>query len=245
MKDAKAKRDRHLRICRDLRQKTVENGCTEAEAIAAAEKLAQLMRDFDLTFEDLGDTPSSEFVRHDRKVEDDVDLRLHIVGRAIANLCGVRMWVDVNGPAMSQVTFFGRDTDVEVASYLLQIADRAMRDGLAQFRPTVALYRPPLRRAKQKAFLDGMATSLNRSINEIHWRQQRTGTGLIVLKQDMVDAEMAKRKIELEAGRSELIRDFDRSFDQGVARGESVLFNAGVTGPVTDADVIEEESSGE
>ncbi len=36
-----------------LRQKTTGRGCTEAEAIAAAEKAAELMRDYGLTEADL------------------------------------------------------------------------------------------------------------------------------------------------------------------------------------------------
>lgn len=43
----------YIRRIRSLLEKTVENGCTEAEAMLAAEKAADLMAEYELTLTDI------------------------------------------------------------------------------------------------------------------------------------------------------------------------------------------------
>lgn len=223
---------RHLKLIRDLKAKTVANGCTEAEAIAAAEKVAELMDRYDLSLSDV-EVKEAEFVTETHEVDAELGVRLSRVATAIATLTGCAVWVDTPGIAVRKLTFFGRDSDVEVANYLFAVVERAMRDGLRRFMPSVALYRAPLRRSKRLAFLDGMANTLHSKLNEIAWlrsRAQGSGRNLVVLKAALVDDEMSRRGIKLEDGRAAFVRDFDNSFAEGQAAGSKVTFDAALAG---------------
>src|SRR5690554_91936 len=98
---------------RALRNKTVENGCTEGEALAVAAKASDLMDKHDMSLTDM-EMAQSEFRTHEYKAEDDVGHRLWRVAAAISRLTGTRYWTDNADYAQPVIFFFGRDTDVEI-----------------------------------------------------------------------------------------------------------------------------------
>src|SRR5450756_762590 len=97
-----------------LRSKTTDNGCTEAEALLAATKVAELLDRYDLSLTDveIRDAPCEqreyETYRKKRIPLDDC------VG-AIANFCDCRVWREKNQAGEARYVFFGLRSDVEVA----------------------------------------------------------------------------------------------------------------------------------
>ena len=116
-----------------LRAKTIDNGCTEDEALSAAAKVAELLDRHDLSFTDIElraapcDRRSSETHRKKRIPLDDC------IG-AIAHFCDCRVWREKNAAGESSYVFFGLRSDVEVAHYLAELIDGAVRAELGRFK---------------------------------------------------------------------------------------------------------------
>lgn len=81
-----------------LRAKTIDNGCTENEALAAAAKVAELLDRYDLSLSDveLREAPCEQraFETHRKK-----RVPLDACIGAIANFCDCRVWREKTQPA--------------------------------------------------------------------------------------------------------------------------------------------------
>lgn len=212
---------------RALRAKTVENGCTEGEAMAAAEKLAQLLADHNMTLDE-ADLRASPFTRHDHVGVGTVGLKLWKVASAIADLTNTRTWR--GGQASpTGVTFLGLAHEVEVAAYLLSICERAMRTEAQTVLRGIRHLSQIRQAARLVPFVDGMADRLARRIRDMI-PPARTGTGLVVLRNALIDAEMARRGIELEdGGRSRRPLD-TAAYRAGASAADKVALNRGLSG---------------
>ena len=115
-----------------LAEKTVSNGCTEAEAMAAAEMVGRLLERYALSMEEID-------VREQRCVQVEVPIggkqRRPIDGcvTAIARFCDCKVWVS-RDTMMPSYVFFGFDADTALAGYLFNVIDRAMATALTAFR---------------------------------------------------------------------------------------------------------------
>lgn len=110
---------------RALRSKTVANGCTEEEAMSAAELLAKLLAQYNMTLDE-AELRESPFERTSVKQDDWVGEKLWVVADGIAFLTGARYWSSRPG-FVREVSFFGFKHEVEVARYLLELCARAMK----------------------------------------------------------------------------------------------------------------------
>ena len=116
-----------------LRAKTTDNGCTEAEALLAAAKVAELLDRYDLSLTDveIRDAPCErreyETYRKKRIPLDDC------IG-AIANFCDCRVWREKNQAGEARYVFFGLRSDIEVAHYLTELIDNAVRSELGRYK---------------------------------------------------------------------------------------------------------------
>lgn len=212
---------------RALRAKTVENGCTEGEAMAAAEKLAQLLADHNMTLDE-ADLRASPFTRHDHVGVGAVGLKLWKVASAIAALTNTRTWTG-GREAPTGITFLGLSHEVDVAAYMLAICERAMRTEASNLMRGVRHLPQIKQAAKIVPFIDGMADRLARRIREMI-PPAPTGTGLVVLRNALIDQEMARQGIELEDG-GPARRPLDTAaYRAGVAAGDKVALNRGLHG---------------
>jgi hypothetical protein len=212
---------------RALRAKTVENGCTEAEAIAAAELLAKLLEKHNMTLDE-AELRESPFTGHREQHEDEVGERLWKVADGIAHLTGARYWVTDRGRAV-EINFFGFAHEVDVASYLLDICARAMRQEHRRLNQAYALLVPARRRRRILPFLDGMADRLRQRLKALK-PPAPTGKGLVVLHSTLVEAAMAERGIKLKTGTARGSRDFEPEYGAGRRAADRVALNPGVTG---------------
>lgn len=220
-------RDKIAATIRALLAKTVANGCTEDEAVAAAAKAAELLERYNLSLDEveLRETP---FTRHDAQHDDEVGERLWKVADGIAHLTGCRYWVTPPG-ARVQVSFFGFAHEVEIAGYLLEICARAMRQQEAQLNRQFALLVPARRRRKILPFLDGMADRLGERIRELK-PPAPTGTGIVVVRDALLNAAMKDIGVSLVDRSTRGSRDFEDTYLHGRAAADRVALNRGMTG---------------
>ncbi|MDP1642753.1 MAG: DUF2786 domain-containing protein [Phenylobacterium sp.] len=212
---------------RALLAKTVANGCTEAEAVAAAELAAKLLAQYELTLDDL-ELRSTPFAQTMGQDVDDLGPQVWKVAAAIADLVGVRYWTTGAGVRPVQVTFFGFTHEVEIATYLLEICQHAMRGQLTRLQRDVALLRRTVQAMRIRAFLDGMAERLAERIRALKPPPAPAGTGLVVLRGELIDKALHVAGIELESSTGRSSRNLDPEYQAGRLAADRVGLKPGL-----------------
>lgn len=207
---------------RALKAMTVENGCTEAEAMIAAEKLAKALSDYNMTLDE-ADLRASPFDKQTYDRASVVGTRLWKPAMAIAKLTNTKMWKS-GGCAM---TFLGLAHEVEIAVYMLTICDRAMQTEVERLYRGMGHLAPIRKAARALPFVEGMSDRLYTRIMAMV-PVQPPGNGLVVVRNALIDAELARRGIDLEANGPRR-RQIGPGYDAGRAAADKVALNAGVT----------------
>jgi hypothetical protein len=226
-----------------LTDKTVANGCTEAEAMAAAEMVGRLLERYALSMDEIE-------VREARCVQVEIPIggtrRRPIDGcvPAIARLCDCKVWLargappaTPEAPAIARYVFFGFETDTALAAYLYTVIERAMATEVRAFR----LARPTLRgvylRRASDSFHHGVAAGVAARLESMHAEreahvgaQRATGTALILAKHRVVDEAFAETEIRLVASSAIGQRRIAGAYSAGWAAGERVNLNRPVGG---------------
>ncbi|MDB5651901.1 MAG: hypothetical protein JWL62_3421 [Hyphomicrobiales bacterium] len=197
-----AQLDRLKARIQGLRAKTLANGCTEAEALMAAAKVAELLDRYELSLSDVE-------IRHaaceQRAFETHRKKRIPLddcVG-AIALFCDCRVWREKNADGEASFVFFGLRADVEVAHYLTEVIDGAVRNELGRFKTSAAYgrFRHQDRAMANSSFTLGMVASIGDKLTAMKADRdqvnQRTGRDLVVLKASVVDAELEKLNLKM------------------------------------------------
>ena len=113
-----------------LRAKTVENGCTEAEALAAAEKAAELMDAHDLTSAELEaptyDEAGVEIGRRRTAIDN--------IWLSVARFAGCTGYLDRTANGRWRFVYFGRSADVLIAEYVHEVIRRAADGAIGRFK---------------------------------------------------------------------------------------------------------------
>jgi hypothetical protein len=217
-----------------LRAKTIANGCTEDEALSAAAKVAELLdrHDLSLTDVELRAAPCERRVYEThRKKRIPLD---DCIG-AIAQFCDCRVWREKTVAGESSYVFFGLRSDIEVAHYLAELIDSAVRTDLGRFKTSAdyGRFRHQERHLANASFALGMVASIadrpvaikagRDSVNE------SAGRGLVVLKTAVVDAEFDRLDLELRTPRSTSRMVSMTAYDAGGAAGASLPISPGIS----------------
>lgn len=222
--------DSLLRRLQALRARTVENGCTEGEALAAAEKVAELLDRHDLSLSDL-EIRAAPCER--RAYETHLRKRIPLdecIG-AIAAFCDCKVWWEKQA-----YVFFGLKADVEVAHYLTGLVDGAVRTELGRYKNSAEYksFRHQERHVANASFALGMVASIADRLTAMKEARDRanesTGRSLVVVKSAVVESELAKLDLQLrsvEAPRRMVSPD---AYDAGGVAGERVPIHPAVRG---------------
>lgn len=211
---------------RALKAKTVANGCTEDEALAAAALLAKLLGQYNMTLDE-AELRQSPFTKAEYPEEDTwIGEKLWVVADGISYLTGARYWSDRPGCA-PKITFFGFSHEVEVASYLLDLCSNAMYGAmLSQFR-IQRLNTNAKRRRAARPFIDGMASRLRERLREMK-PPAPTGRGLIVLRDQLVLKALEDAGLKFTEGGGHVDLDAFAGHAAGRAAGDRVALNPGL-----------------
>lgn len=142
---------------------TTANGCTEAEAMAAAAKAAKLMAEMGLRPGDI------------EMDQDDIGVGTGL-GSVRAQLWGAIALCTNSAPILRMkdghqvMTYVGSEPGPEIATYLHLVTDRAIDRELRTFRATTWYKRRGTLRAKRAAtasFTEGMVTRLSNRLHDL------------------------------------------------------------------------------
>ena len=216
-----------------LRAKTVENGCTEHEAIAAATKVGALLDQYDLSLTDV-EIRKNVCERAEYETWRKNGIPLDGCVAAIADFADCRIWHEKNQFEERRYIFFGRQADVAVAHYLCDLIDRSMLIEVARFKCTPGYlgYRPADRKTASNSFLHGMAASIATKLREMKVLRDEahraTGRDLVLIKAILVDEELAKLGLSFTTRRQAPRTIAKHAFYSGRAAGKKVAINPGI-----------------
>lgn len=231
-----------------LTDKTVANGCTEAEAMTAAEMVGRLLERYALSMDEIE-------VREARCVQAEVPLggrrRRPIDGcvPAIARFCDCKVWLaraaqhdpdaadaERTQPG-SRYVFFGFESDTALSTYLFAVIDRAIATETAAFRQVNPQFRAVRLRRASASFQHGMAARIATRLDAMHRTREAavqarraTGTALILAKHRVVEDAFRDTEVRLVSMTAVGQRPIAAAFRDGWAAGERVNLNRPVPG---------------
>jgi hypothetical protein len=221
-----------------LTEKTIANGCTEAEAMAAAEMVGRLLERYALSMDAIE-------IRTARCVQVAVPIggrrRRPIDGcvPAIARFCDCKVWLtratapDPSGEATDRCyMFFGFETDTALATYLFAVIDRAVRTETMTFRQLNSRLQGVRLRRTSASFQHGVVARVSERLDAMHSArdatvraQRSTGTDLIVAKNRVVEEAFGEIDIRLVRMAATGRRVITSAFRAGWTAGDRVNLN--------------------
>ncbi len=216
-----------------LRAKTIDNGCTEDEALSAAAKVAELLDRYDLSLTDveMREAPCERLEYETwRKKRIPID---GVVG-AVAHFCDCRVWREKNQTGESRYVFFGLRSDIAVALYLTELIDTAVRSELGRYKTSADYqrFRHKERPMANASFALGMVASIADKLTAMKAGRDEvngtTGRDLVVLKTAVVDAELEKLDLNLRKQRSASRMVSPAAYEAGSTAGASLAINPGI-----------------
>eukprot|EP00919_Chromeraceae_sp_WS-2016_P079612 GHVR01188367.1.p1 GENE.GHVR01188367.1~~GHVR01188367.1.p1 ORF type:complete len:240 (+),score=30.87 GHVR01188367.1:978-1697(+) len=233
-----ANRDDLVRKIRALQEKTVNSGCTEAEALAASKMALDLCAKYSLTFSDI-ELTETECERDETEGPAGVPSQAAYVIAAVATFGDCRCWQTKRRGerGVGRVTFFGMPEDVRMAKWLFHTIATAMIHETGGYLATCKRIGEPGGRSGAHAFRLGMAMRVGERLRAIKGEQSRTdtattGRNLVVVKMATVNAQFAASGVNLRSTSNRTsIRD-SGAYSAGKAAGDRVGLNRPIGGRV-------------
>jgi hypothetical protein len=216
-----------------LRAKTIDNGCTEDEALSAASKVAELLDRHDLSLSDIElreeRCERAEFATGRRK-----RIPLDQCIGAVAEFCDCRVWREKAASGELRYVFFGLRADVTVAHYLTELIDGAVRSELGRYKTSreYLRFRHNERHMANSSFAFGMVTSIADKLAAMKAARdginRSTGRDLVVVKSAIVAEELARLDLKLRTVRATRRLVSATAFEAGSAAGNALAVNPGI-----------------
>lgn len=232
---ADADLDRVLARIQALRAKTVDRGCTEQEAIAAAGKVAELLDRYGLS---LGEVELKEQscegfgVGTGRRRLGPIDDCIPAVG----DFCDCRVWGEKTEDGEIRYVFFGLPADVAGARYLYELVEQTFvtETGLFKRSELYAQHRSSDRRSATQSFQTGLAHGIAGKLDQLRRQREAAiraagGRDLVPVKAAVVDDDLARLGLRFHArgggkGRH-VLRD---AYAAGHEAGEQFEYRQGI-----------------
>jgi hypothetical protein len=151
---------------RALAAKTVDAGCTEQEANSAMIKVGELLAQYKLSMNEVDVRAETciQMVCGTGKLK----LAQHSVfSMSLARFCSVKVWSS-KAPKQWTFVFFGLESDVQMASYLFQVIDRAMNTEVARYKQTAEYkYAEVHRKRLSNSFQNGFAYRIHERLSKM------------------------------------------------------------------------------
>lgn len=222
-------RDNLLNKIRALMSKTVDNGCSEYEALAALDKARAMMDAYEVTDADLQLTKEQSAILHnDNNTRDPHGIKASMA-MAVARFCDCKVWKSRGGG----FTFCGLPTDAQFASWLTDTLGTFVQGELAGFLMG-RITDKAQRQLMINGFVGGATTRISQRLDELTAQSKvvasNNSRALVVAKASLISDAMSAAGINL--GRARASR---RSVDMGAlnagkAAGDRASFGRPVGG---------------
>jgi hypothetical protein len=223
---------------RALAEKTVRNGCTDAEAFSAAEMVGRLLDRYMLTMDEVqlrASTCIQNAVPMAGKRRGPIDGCVP----AIARFCHCIVWVEDSEaaapsptsarPSVKRYVYFGLEADVQMATYLHTIVAQAILSETQDFREKRTQLKGERLRLATRSFQHGLVTRLADRLDALQEARSADlrsamgqGTALVVAKQTMVAEAFRETKIRLSSRSASKIAIDRGAFAAGEQAGNGI-----------------------
>lgn len=216
-----------------MRAKTVANGCTEGEALAAAAKVAELLDRYDLSLSDV-EIRAATCERRVYETRSRKRIPLDDCIGGIADFCDCRVWREKDAAGEIRYVFFGLPADIEAAHTLTELVDMAVRTELGRYKTSAKYrqFRHQERHLANASFALGMVGSIADKLEAMKAERDEvknsTGRGVIVLKTAVVDTEFEKLDLALRTVERPRRMIAPEAYDAGDAAGMSFTINPAI-----------------
>jgi Protein of unknown function (DUF2786) len=222
-------REAILSRIRALMAKTVANGCTEAEADAAAAAVDRLMALYEIDL-------TEATVQEQDVMRMDIALNGHPARWAatkVAAFTDCKVWTD-----KGFISFLGLEIDTQIAEYLMLLFQRAIdRETMnfGAFNADLAMEDHHGRQNMITSFQAGMAGRLGERLADMKskrdFTQRKSGFDLVLSKKALVDEAWTSLGITLSAGKGGGVTiRHQGAYNAGRSAADGVSINQGVTG---------------
>lgn len=218
-----------------LRAKTVDHGCTEQEALASANKVAELLDRYGLSLSEIElrrqacEGIGIDTERRRRGAFDDCV-------PSIAAFCDCKVWGEKTANGALRYVFFGLPADVEAAHFLYDLIDITFDTESAQFK-SGAIYgdmETGERRSAVSSFQIGLSHGISGKLRAMKTGRDalnRTSSGrdLVPLKASVIDEELAKLGLSFHTkSRGQRKRVLADAYEAGQIAGYQFEVQAGI-----------------
>ena len=226
-----------------LARKTVENGCSEEEAMSAMHMVGHLLQSYNLTMDEC-DVRQSKCTTIHIPVR---GTRRGPITSCMMNLAALfsgKCWFAKYGHrdrithrTVSAHAFYIQEQDAEAVEYLFRVIEMSLTTEAQSFKKTDTYKDSTARKSAYTSFQRGMARRISTRLAEIKEANdvamaagKSTGTALIVLKGQLIEEEFKKENVKLVYRRtSERVRD-PNAYAAGKAAGDRVNLNRPLAG---------------
>ena len=227
--------DKLVQRIRGLRAKTVDQGCTEPEAMAAAAKVAELLDRHGLTMSELDlRRQNCEGIGIDtgRKRRAPIDSCKTTIGAFF----DCRVWSEVSDDDTIRYVFFGLPGDVDGAVYLNDLVTQAFETETRAFQEG-PLYRDTPsgdRRTATNSFQIGLGSGIRAKLGTLQAerdaaRRGSSGRDLVPVKQSILAEELEKLGLNfVSRSAPRPRRGVEAAFGAGKEAGERFEYRAGI-----------------
>jgi hypothetical protein len=221
--------DRVIQRIQALRAKTVDRGCTEEEAMAAAAKVSELLDRHNLSLDEVsvrGSDCEGISVATGRKRRTPIDSCI----QPLAQFCDCRVWSEEGTDGVLRYVFFGLRADVAAASFLHGLIEITFETECTTFRHSdiyLALA-GGARRTALNSFQVGLASGIATKLAALRAARQcsapkSTGFDLVAAKDSVLDEEIARLGLNFTT-RAMRKRRFVHADAYGAGRAAGTLF---------------------
>lgn len=222
-------RNKILAKIKALLAKTVDNGCTEAEAMAALAMAQSMMDAYEVTEDDIK-LKDEEANIEQSEMRDPNRIRRYLAV-SIARFTDTKVWEH----STKIIKFCGTKSDTEFAVWLLEtLAQFVMKELANHLWKIYKEVDDTNRRWHINGFVFGCTRRIAERLNELHEASRQKATAnrnaLVVAKQDLIVRKMQEIGINLRTPRKRGSRYVSDSYAAGKAAGDKATFGRPVHG---------------
>ena len=219
---------------RALSEKTVDNGCSEQEAMSAIAMVGKLLQQYNLSMDEVY-LKEEKFESLDINTASKVRGGVYFAVAGIAAFTNCKVWIS-RGFKLTY-HFFGQESDLLMARYLYDLVVAAIETETAKFKKSPAYKVSFHRKASSSSFVIGMGNRIGRRLFELKAENDREATqarggnnALVILKNNLVESAYRDLSLRLKKNYGNTtIRDSNAA-RAGAAAGDRVNLSRPVNG---------------
>lgn len=227
--------DAILARIRGLQAKTTDRGCTEQEALSAAQKVAELLDRHGLTEAELHQQ-SNPCIRRELLTPRARPGPFDHCSPAVAAYFDCRTWTEHDPEGCLNHIFYGLPPDVEAAIYLMHLIANAMETEANRFRagPAYMKGRGNGRRLLHTSFMQGLSQGIRQKLATMLQERDETratGQALVIAKSHVIEAELAKLGLRFRTKKISAARINPEAYETGQQAGSRFNIRPGLKQP--------------